>query len=419
MLLSPDMRSPQYATLGAVLGAVLALPALFFVPMSTVLQQAVLSAIALLACGWYQIRMQPVLPGVPSPPPNLAYSAKVALDDFILASMAWLASVPSREELAEAITETHAAYEQLKGEGFLDAPERFHRQPPPLSNVQLSPIIIRSWRCELLNFSSEFEPHPGLPGAARWLSYQANQTTHTLLLRKEQSAPWLICVHGFGMGSNVKRDFATFRVGELHERFKVNVAMVTLPVHGPRSPGGFNGARFMPLSPVDFVHAESQAIWDLRRLIGWLRSEGATSIGVYGISLGAYTSALLASVEDDLACVIAGVPPSDVLATREHLMSSLERRLMVAPGLDFARYRDVQRVVRPLCFTPKLPLERRYMYAATGDQFVPVEQIHALWQHWQQPRIAWCQGGHVSALGQREPRALVDEAIADWLTANP
>ncbi len=52
------------------------------------------------------------------------------------------------------------------------------------------------------------------------------------------------------------------------------------------------------------------------------------------------------------------------------------------------------------------------MFAATADQFVPIEQIRALWLHWERPRISWSTGGHLGALLQREPRRLVDEAIA-------
>src|SRR3989442_416086 len=83
----------------------------------------------------------------------------------------------------------------------------------------------------------------------------------------------------------------------------------------PRSRTRFSGIEFVGVSPLDLVHAESQAVWDLRRLIGWIRRQAATHVGVFGISLGGYTSAVLAGIEDGLACVIAGVPPSDLIAT--------------------------------------------------------------------------------------------------------
>uniref|UniRef100_UPI003567DD41 alpha/beta hydrolase family protein n=1 Tax=Zhongshania sp. TaxID=1971902 RepID=UPI003567DD41 len=110
-------------------------------------------------------------------------------------------------------------------------------------------------------------------------------------------------------------------------------------------------------------------------------------------------------------------PPADMMATGDYLASSLERRLMAAAGYDADRDRAIQSVVSPLSLKPRVAHDCRFMFAATGDQFVPIEQINALWQHWQQPKISWCTGGHVSALMQKAPRTLIDEAIAKTLCA--
>ena len=56
--------------------------------------------------------------------------------------------------------------------------------------------------------------------------------------------------------------------------------------------------------------------------------------------------------------------------------------------------------------------DRRYIFGDIADRLVPPDQVCDLWEHWEKPRISWCTGGHVSALLQREPRALVDEAVA-------
>jgi pimeloyl-ACP methyl ester carboxylesterase len=319
---------------------------------------------------------------------------------------------PSTDALREAARESEDAHALLGARGWLEDPRRFHAAPPEIKAVESSPLRIRGFDCEHLRFPSEYDPDPELPGRERWLGYRENWTSHAWVLRRREPAPWLVCVHGFGMGANPDQDFRVFRADRLHERAGLNVALVALPVHGLRSPGGLNGKRFIALSPLDLVHAESQAVWDLRRLIGWIRKLDATQVGVFGISLGAYTSAVLAGVEDGLACVIAGVPPADLIATNEHMASSLDRRVAAAAGADFARDRAVQSVVCPLALSPRLDRDRRFIFAATGDQFVPVEQVRALWRHWERPRISWCTGGHVSALLQREPRALVDEAVA-------
>ena len=49
----------------------------------------------------------------------------------------------------------------------------------------------------------------------------------------------------------------------------------------------------------------------MRRLISWLQTQDAPGIGVLGLSLGGYNTALLASVQPGLACAIAGIPATD------------------------------------------------------------------------------------------------------------
>jgi pimeloyl-ACP methyl ester carboxylesterase len=86
-----------------------------------------------------------------------------------------------------------------------------------------------------------------------------------------------------------------------------------LPLHGPRASGRVRGEDLMTIDLVDSMHGMAQATWDVRRVIRWLReTQGAESVGVIGYSLGALVAALVASLEDDLACVIAGIPVVDL-----------------------------------------------------------------------------------------------------------
>ena len=60
------------------------------------------------------------------------------------------------------------------------------------------------------------------------------------------------------------------------------------------------------------VHATAQAVWDVRRLLSWIRSQEPESpIGLNSISLGGYVVSLVASLEDGLTCAILGVPVAD------------------------------------------------------------------------------------------------------------
>jgi len=414
-LLFPDLRAPQISAIGSVAGALLALPLGLAGGAELGLVALALSLLGLLSSGWFSIRQQPPLDGVPAPRANPLYCLQVALDNTISGFMAALTPDTDLNTTRAAVAEAQAAHDLLAAGGYLADPASFHSQPPPVEETRLVPLKVAGTNCEHLQFESGFEVLAGLPGAERWSSYEENHTCHALLLRAAEPAPWLVCVHGFGMG-DYQRDFKAFRAAELHREQGVNIALFTLPVHGPRSPAGFNGEKFFGASILDFIHGVSHAVWDLRRLIGWLRSDArATSVGVLGLSLGGYTSAVLAAVEDDLACAIVGVPPTDMVAHRHYLDSPYQARLARIAGVSDELEREVYRVVAPLQLAPRVVRERRYMFAATGDQFVPLEQVQALWQHWGQPQISWCTGGHVSALLQRAPRQLIDRAVAESL----
>ena len=127
-------------------------------------------------------------------------------------------------------------------------------------------------------------------------------------------------------------------------------------------------------------------------------------MGALGHSLGGYAVSLLASLEEDLDCAVAGNPavdPSDLfwtttLAVATHSLS--------AEGIRKDTFRALLRPVSPLSLEqPLIPLERRAIFAGTVDRVITPVQAHGLWQHWDQPRIAW-YGGPTSG-SSKPPRA--------------
>ena len=109
-------------------------------------------------------------------------------------------------------------------------------------------------------------------------------------------------------------DLALFRAWHLHDDLGLNVVMPVLPMHGPRARGLPKGAVFPGEDVMDDVHATAQAVWDIRRLLSWIRSQQPESpIGLYSISLGGYVASLVASLEDGLTCAILGVPVADLI----------------------------------------------------------------------------------------------------------
>ena len=57
-----------------------------------------------------------------------------------------------------------------------------------------------------------------------------------------------------------------------------------------------------------FAEAMAQAVHDFRSIIDYLEYTGVDRIGLTGMSLGGYTSALIASVDDRIQAVIPNVP---------------------------------------------------------------------------------------------------------------
>jgi hypothetical protein len=208
-------------------------------------------------------------------------------------------------------------------------------------------------------------------------------------------------------------DFAGFRAGWLYKQLGLNVAIPVMPLHGPRRVGSRGGDGFFSGDFVDTLHAQTQAVWDIRRLVGWLRAHGAPAVGTYGISLGGYTAALHASLEEDLDCVIVGVPASDFSRLLQSHVPNFVIRAAERFGLSFEPLERLLSVVSPFAFEPKVPHERRFLYAGLVDQLTTPDHASDLWHHWGEPRVAWYQGGHVSFLWQREVRELVSEALSD------
>ncbi|HSP97317.1 MAG TPA: hypothetical protein VL049_08745, partial [Candidatus Dormibacteraeota bacterium] len=143
----------------------------------------------------------------------------------------------------------------------------------------------------------------------------------------------------------------------------------------------------------------------------WIRAQGGRHIGVYGLSLGGYTAALLAALEPRLACVVAGIPASDfVELARHHLPAALLSDALRA-GVDWTSVESLFRVIAPLAMPPRVPWSRRYLFAGTADRIVPIVQAQRLWRHWQRPRSVWYRGTHLSFAWESRPRAWLHDAL--------
>ena len=418
LLIWDDPRVRRYGALGALLGLLLALPMGVLTGGLTALLLLGLSGAAFLAAGMLALRETESVAGVPEPVPALGLSAEVAGDDAMLALFDIALPKPSSEEAERHVRELAEAEERFTAHGWLEKPESFHAAPPPFAAVASERARAARVDFERLSCPSGYAPHPDEPGRERWLSRTGLHTAHAWQLRHaDPGRPWLVCIHGYRMG-HPWIDLPAFRAARLHTRLGLNVLLPVLPLHGPRRIGPLSGDGFFGSDVLDMLHAEAQAMWDLRRWLGWLRAQGATRIGVYGLSLGGYNAALLAGLEEDLACVVAGIPATDLAALvwthgPEHILHIAERR-----GLERARAERVLRVVSPLALAPRVAKERRFVFGGNADQLVPAAQVQALVRHWEQPATTWFAGAHLSfGLHEAVTRQLAEAFRAGGLTS--
>ena len=396
LLLWDDPRVRRSGALGAVLGVMLTLPMLLVAGVATALLLLVLAAAAFAASGAISRRETPGAPGVTEPAPSLRLSAEIAADDAMLALFDFALPQPTDAEAARHVRELAEAEELFAARGWLEKPAGFHAAPPAFDAVATERARFLGTDFERLQAPSGYAPHPDEPGRARWLDYAPTRSAHAWLLRHaDPGRPWLVCIHGYRMG-HAPIDLPAFRAAELRERFGMNVLLPVLPLHGPRRIGRLSGDGFFGADVLDMVHAEAQAMWDLRRWLGWIRAQGGTKIGAYGLSLGGYNAALLASLDDELACVVAGIPATDLAALvwehgPAHVLHTAEGR-----GLDRAQAERVLRVVSPLALAPRVAPERRWIFAGSADQLVPAAHVQRLVAHWGEPRTHWYEGAHLT-----------------------
>jgi hypothetical protein len=249
---------------------------------------------------------------------------------------------------------------------------------------------------EVLKFESGYQTLPDFPGTHRWQSLTANQHVSAYLLQHSDGPrPWLVNLHPFGSGRPF--DLVLMRSLRLHRKFGYNVLHPVFPLHGARRLNPVSLATtILSYDLINTIHFISQGIWDTRRLLGWVRSQDATSISVHGISLGAYVGAVLAGLEEfDRA--ILGVGAVDLPAAKDFVLSQSEHETIESYGLIGESADALFRVISPACLGCRVPLERRFVYGGVGDRFAP-GGTYELWKIWEQPSVHWHAGGHITGI---------------------
>lgn len=336
--------------------------------------------------------------GVPTPAISPGLIAQVALDEAILGMAMGPNRFPRRADYERVGAELAAARALFGARGWLDDPRSYHRDPPPLSD----PSIAHGWAVgtsyERLLFPSGWLPREEEPGFDRWARNENNATAAATLLRHPGAPrPWVVAIHGLAMGYPMA-DFFGLHAKLLHRHLGLNVIMPVLPLHGPRRITRVSGEAMLSFDLIDALHALTQSIWDLRRILSWVHEQRPRGVAVYGVSLGAYVASLLSGLTEGVDMVVAGIPVIDFPALFETHAPHVIRLRGLEHQILGGTAEAVHSVVSPLAFAPRVPKEGRFIFAGLGDRMATPAQAHRLWEHWEEPSICWYAGNHMGYL---------------------
>jgi len=399
-----ERRLTQIGAVGGGLGVVVALLTMPFVGLGT----SVLLLAASLFGGWgagrTALELEPFTDGVPAPNATPSLAAKVAVDELILGfeQIQGTMGYSLDGTIERVIREVDEMHRHLDHADLLARPAAYHEMPPGLQDPEITTRTIRGQRVEVLRFESGYSPPEGTAGRARWGAIDACRDAFAYVLRHDGEArPWIIATNGYRMG-HAAIDVGLFRrFHDATQGLGANVLIPVLPLHGPRSPSLHSGTGFLGIDVIRTIHAESQGLWDMRRLLSWIEGQGAPSVGAFGLSLGGFTTANFASLAEGLACAVPGIPLADVHRVLMRHGSGPQLDYARHLGLDLDRVRDILRVVSPLALEPKVPHGGRMLFGATADRLVTPDQVLDLWRHWDEPEIVWYEGSHISFTGER------------------
>ncbi len=288
-------------------------------------------------------------------------------------------------------------------------PEATFVAPPAAVPVRARAVIPQPWargvgEVDLLSFESPFVAlNPALRDA--FAAHENNRIARAQHWRHlDGPRPTIIVLHGF-MGSPALFNSAFFSLPWFYGH-GYDVCLVTLPFHGRRASrlSPYSGFGFFAHGLAHLNEAMLQAISDVRVLVGYLLDRGAGQVGVTGLSLGGYTTAVLAAAEPRLHFAIPNAAVTEMSGLIRSwfpagllLSTALERQ-----GLAFDELRAALGVHSPLTYQPQLPKDRLFIIGGLGDRLAPPEQSLQLWEHWRRCRLHWYPGNHVMHVNRGE-----------------
>jgi pimeloyl-ACP methyl ester carboxylesterase len=328
----------------------------------------------------------------------------------MVASMVGIAMIPPvaaaaiRRSASRRERENLRYYAELAAEHDPSVSFPAPRSTPRIYSRPANPVAewMASGRVHNIKFTSSFDAvNPAMRD--QWRGLTRNNVVRAQHWRHEDGPhPTLCVIHGF-MGSPYLLNGVFFSLPWFY-RSGYDVLLYTLPFHGRRAEkySPFSGYGYFARGMTGFAEAMAQAVHDFRSVIDYLHFTGVEKIALTGMSLGGYTAALIAAVDDRLGAVIANVPvvtpesafdewfPANHLVALGRRVSGISREDSVAASAYHS----------PLNYPPLIPRDRRLIITGLGDRLAPPGQAEILWEHWDRCALHWFPGNHILHFSQ-------------------
>jgi pimeloyl-ACP methyl ester carboxylesterase len=272
---------------------------------------------------------------------------------------------------------------------LLSSAERFFPAPPPIDPTLCevrSGVVDMAWQSTVTPYLDEV--------VDAYLSYRENRTAHArfYFLNEGDRRPAIVTVHGYLGGEWVVEE-ARWPIGWLLG-LGLDVAAPVLPFHAQRGDANSITPWSTTADPRFMNEASRQAVADIRALIRWLRTRGAPHVGIVGVSLGGYVSALLSTVSAEVDFVMPLTPLVSIarFAPEQGRFDASERIEPVHDALTRATW-----VVSPLARPCRLDPSRVLVVAAQHDELIPTVHVEQLANHFG-CELLTIPGGHFSAM---------------------
>jgi hypothetical protein len=267
-------------------------------------------------------------------------------------------------------------------------PDTFFVPPGPVTPRERT-LRRTAWGAECIEASwpSAFEPYADAVRDA-YLAHAPNRTAHARLYVGGGARPAVILVHGYMSGQWAIEERA-WPVRWLNRK-GLDVALTVLPFHGVRARAEGGAPPFPGADPRFTNEGFRQAVADIRVLVALLKRRGATAVGMMGMSLGGYTTALMATL-DELAFAVPLIPLSSTadFARDQGRLGTGEKAALQHAALEAASW-----VVSPFARPSRVPPECVLVVGAEADRVTPIAHAERVADHLGSPLLR-VGGGHL------------------------